>query len=76
MHKRWLFIWSNSQYSIDGPYVAFLICYLCFKRDRKNVELELQNARRKETKEMARDLESQLAAVDRTSQVFQAAISA
>lgn len=39
------------------------------------MELELQNARRKETKEMARDLESQLAAVDRTAQVFQAVIS-
>lgn len=38
-------------------------------RDRKQTELELQNARRKETREMARDLESQLAAVERIAQV-------
>lgn len=38
-------------------------------RDRKQAELDLQNARRKETREMARDLESQLAAVDRIAQV-------
>ncbi|CAM9123728.1 unnamed protein product [Ectocarpus fasciculatus] len=37
-------------------------------RDRKQAELELQNARRKETREMARDLESQLAAVERIAQ--------
>lgn len=40
-----------------------------FSRDRKQAELELQNARRKETREMARDLESQLAAVERIAQV-------
>lgn len=38
-------------------------------RDRKQAELDLQNARRKETREMARDLESQLAAVERIAQV-------
>ncbi|CAN0402680.1 unnamed protein product, partial [Ectocarpus sp. 12 AP-2014] len=37
-------------------------------RDRKQAELDLQNARRKETREMARDLESQLAAVERIAQ--------
>eukprot|EP00903_Cladosiphon_okamuranus_P007670 g7438.t1 len=37
-------------------------------RDRKQAELDLQNARRKETREMARDLESQLAAVERLAQ--------
>ncbi|CAN0051172.1 unnamed protein product, partial [Laminaria digitata] len=37
------------------------------ERSRKNAELELQNARRKETREMARDLETQLASVDRIS---------
>lgn len=41
---------------------------LC-ERDRRQAELELQNARRKETREMARDLESQLAAVERIAQV-------
>lgn len=38
-------------------------------RDRKHAELELQNARRKETREMAKDLESQLASGDRLAQV-------
>ncbi|CAM9418029.1 unnamed protein product [Scytosiphon promiscuus] len=37
-------------------------------RDRKQAELDLQNARRKETREFARDLESQLAAVERIAQ--------
>lgn len=47
-----------------------LLCLLLTRcRERKQAELELQNARRKETREMARDLESQLASVDRTSNV-------
>lgn len=43
--------------------------FLLSSRDRKQAELDLQNARRKETREMARDLESQLAAVERIAQV-------
>lgn len=39
-------------------------------RDRKQTELELQNARRKETRDMARDLESQLTTVQRTAEVI------
>lgn len=47
--------------------VVFSLLARC--RERKHAELELQNARRKETREMARDLESQLASVDRTANV-------
>lgn len=58
----------NELNSFHVPIVLSLVLY--GPRDRKQAELDLQNARRKETREMARDLESQLAAVERIAQVW------
>lgn len=74
----WLAIYNSAVSVIPSSRMFRVNVHLSFPRggglvvhvrDRKQAELELQNARRKETREMARDLESQLAAVDRIAQV-------